>query len=49
MGLAAGCRVLHRIPRDSVLTYRDVTLPTDREVDRLWREQVECFSAAAVA
>ncbi len=43
MGLAAGCRLLHDIPKDQVLTYDDVELPPGRLIDRLRAEQEELF------
>jgi predicted homoserine dehydrogenase-like protein len=46
LGLAEGARVLRRIERDGVLTLDDVELPEGRLSDRLWREQLELFSAA---
>jgi predicted homoserine dehydrogenase-like protein len=45
MGVAEGCRVLRRIPRDQVLTYDDVELPKGRLVDRLRAEQGRAFGA----
>jgi predicted homoserine dehydrogenase-like protein len=39
MGLSEGCTLLHPVPKDSVLTFDDVTMPPERLSDRLWREQ----------
>ena len=44
MGLAPGCRVKNNIKKDTVLTYADVELPTNRLVDRLRQEQNEVFN-----
>jgi predicted homoserine dehydrogenase-like protein len=57
MGLAEGAVLLHDVPRDSVLTATDVTMPAERLSDRLWAEQRQLFAppggalppAAAVA
>ena len=43
MGLAQGCHVRRNIPKDRVLTYTDVVLPSGRVVDRLRIEQTERF------
>jgi predicted homoserine dehydrogenase-like protein len=40
MGVAQGCRLRRDVPRDEVLTYDDVELPTGRLVDDLRAEQV---------
>jgi predicted homoserine dehydrogenase-like protein len=47
MGVAEGCRLLHDVPKDRVLTYADVRLPSGRVVDRLRDEQHHRFTAAA--
>ena len=39
MGLSEGCTLRHDVPRDAVLTLRDVTMPAERLSDRLWLEQ----------
>lgn len=39
MGLSEGCTLRHDVPRDRVLTMRDVTMPAERLSDRLWLEQ----------
>jgi predicted homoserine dehydrogenase-like protein len=39
LGLAEGCRLLRAVPRDQVLTYDDVDLPTERFCDDLRRRQ----------
>ncbi|MBV9100425.1 MAG: NAD(P)-dependent oxidoreductase [Candidatus Dormibacteraeota bacterium] len=49
MGLADGCRMVRHVARDAVLTFADVALPAERTADRLWTEQLERFSPAAVA
>lgn len=46
MGVAEGCRLLRRVARDDVLTYRDVVLPEDRLVDRLRADQAAHFARA---
>jgi predicted homoserine dehydrogenase-like protein len=43
MGIAEGCRLIHDIPKDQVLTYSDVELPVGRLVDRLYIEQRSHF------
>ena len=43
MGLAEGCTLRRAIPRDAVLTYDDVAIPSGRVADRLRREQDEYF------
>lgn len=43
IGLAEGCRLKRDVPRDSVLTYDDVDLPSDRLAHALRREQDERF------
>lgn len=43
MGLAAGCRLIRDIPKDQVLTYKDVELPDNRLCDQLRRAQDEFF------
>lgn len=48
MGLAEGCRLKHDIPKDQVLTYDDVELPTGRLCDRLRAEQDQHFGSALV-
>ncbi|MDX2150734.1 MAG: hypothetical protein SFV54_08360 [Bryobacteraceae bacterium] len=45
-GLVAGCRLERDIPKDSVITYQDVTLPTDRLADQLRAEQYRVFQQA---
>jgi predicted homoserine dehydrogenase-like protein len=47
IGVAEGCRLLHDIQRDDVLTYGDVKLPSGRLVDRLRSEQAERAGAPA--
>ena len=49
MGLAEGCRLLHDVPKDHVLTYADVELPAGRLADRLREEQDAHFHGAVVA
>jgi predicted homoserine dehydrogenase-like protein len=46
MGLAEGCRLRRDVPRDRVLTYDDVELPSDRLCDRLRAEQTARFWGA---
>jgi predicted homoserine dehydrogenase-like protein len=43
MGLAEGSRLLRDVPRDQVLTYADVELPTGRLCDKLRAEQKAYF------
>jgi predicted homoserine dehydrogenase-like protein len=43
MGLTDNCRVARDVEKDTALTFDDVTLPSERLCDRLWREQVERF------
>jgi predicted homoserine dehydrogenase-like protein len=42
-GLVEGCRLKRNIPKDSVITYDDVTLPAGRLADRLRAEQYRKF------
>ena len=42
-GLVEGCTLLRDIPKDSVVTYNDVTLPPDRLADQLRAEQYRLF------
>ena len=49
MGLAEGCRVKRKLPKDAVLTYADVDLPPGRLVDRLRVEQDAAFPVAEAA
>lgn len=49
MGLVEGCRLVRDVPVDQVLTYRDVTLPDDRLVDRLRAEQDMAFPEVGAA
>jgi predicted homoserine dehydrogenase-like protein len=44
MGLAEGCRLKRDIPKDYVLTYDDVELPTGRLCDKLRAEQNAYFA-----
>ncbi|MBU2851349.1 NAD(P)H-dependent oxidoreductase [Acidithiobacillus ferrivorans] len=43
MGVAEDCRVKRAVPKDQVLTYDDVELPSGRLIERLRREQAEYF------
>ena len=45
-GLVEGCILLRDIPKDSVVTYDDVTLPPDRLGDQLRAEQYRVFRSA---
>ncbi len=47
MGVAEGCRLKSPVPRDHVLTYHDVELPSGRLVDRLRAEQDDYFHGLA--
>jgi predicted homoserine dehydrogenase-like protein len=49
MGLAEGCRLLRDVPKDRVLTYADVDLPSGRLCDRLRDEQNRRFHRPAEA
>ncbi|MBV6433905.1 MAG: hypothetical protein IANPNBLG_04139 [Bryobacteraceae bacterium] len=44
-GLVEGCKLMRDIPKDSVITYDDVTLPPDRLADQLRAEQYRHFRA----
>jgi predicted homoserine dehydrogenase-like protein len=44
MGLVEGCRLVKAVPRDSVVTYDDVELPSGRVADRLYLEQERHFA-----
>jgi predicted homoserine dehydrogenase-like protein len=48
-GLVEGCELVRDIPRDTVLTYRDVVVPPGRLADRLYAEQLEYFKEPASA
>ncbi len=48
MGLATGCRLVRDIPKDQVLTFDDVEVPSGRLCDRLWAEQQAHFSGRRV-
>jgi predicted homoserine dehydrogenase-like protein len=43
-GLVEGCTLTRDIPKDSVITFADVTLPANRLADRLYREQCDRFA-----
>ena len=49
IGVAIGARTTRAIPKDTVLTYADVTLPEGRMVDRLRAEQAAMFGSAGGA
>jgi predicted homoserine dehydrogenase-like protein len=42
-GLVEGCRLARAVPRDQVITYADVVLPSSRLADRLRAEQYRHF------
>jgi len=42
-GLVEGCVLVRDVPKDAVITYRDVNLPQDRLADRLRAEQYRHF------
>ena len=44
IGLAEGCVLKHDVAKDTVLTYSDVILPSDRLCDKLRAEQVAYFN-----
>jgi predicted homoserine dehydrogenase-like protein len=46
MGLSEGCRLNKDIPKDQVITYKDVELPEGRLCDRLRAEQSAYFAQA---
>ncbi|MCR2802126.1 SAF domain-containing protein [Microbacterium sp. zg-Y818] len=48
IGVAEGCRTVRDIPKDAVLTYADVELPSGRLVDRLRIEQAAELPATRV-
>ena len=47
MGVAAGCRLLRDVPRDTVLSYDDVDVPPGRLVDALRERQAQHFAGTA--
>jgi predicted homoserine dehydrogenase-like protein len=49
IGIAEGCRVRRDVPRDQVLGYEDVELPSGRLCDRLRREQDDRFFHRPIA
>jgi len=48
MGLAEGCRLKRDVPKDQVLTYDDVEVPTDSLCHKLRAEQDAHFGVAKV-
>jgi predicted homoserine dehydrogenase-like protein len=42
-GLVEGCRLIRDVPKDSVVTYDDITLPPQRLSDQLRAEQYRSF------
>ncbi len=46
-GLVEGCTLLRDVAKDSVVTYDDVTLPSDRFADQLRAEQYRLFRGEA--
>lgn len=49
LGVAAGCRLKHALPKDRALTYADVEIPSGRLIERLRDEQAKCFASQAGA
>ena len=49
LGLAEGCQLRHDVPKDSVLTYKDVIVPANRLRDRLRAEQTAHFATLNTA
>ncbi|BCJ91915.1 strU protein [Terrihabitans soli] len=49
MGMAEGCRLKRDVPKDAVLTYEDVDLPTGRLIDQLRSEQDRIFTGKTKA
>jgi predicted homoserine dehydrogenase-like protein len=49
MGIAEGCRLKRDIPKDQVLTYDDVELPTDSLAVKLRQEQDAHFMTKPLA
>jgi predicted homoserine dehydrogenase-like protein len=49
IGVAVGATLRHAVPKDAVLTYADVELPTGRLVDRYRAEQDALFARDAAA
>ncbi|MCK9187984.1 hypothetical protein [Acidithiobacillus sp.] len=43
IGVGEDCRIKRAVPKDQVLTYDDVELPSGRLIERLRREQAEYF------
>lgn len=43
IGVAPGCSLLRDVPRDAVITYDDVAVPSGRLTDRLREEQIRMF------
>jgi predicted homoserine dehydrogenase-like protein len=44
IGIAEDCRLKRDVPKDQVLTYDDVELPTGRLIDQLRQEQIAFFA-----
>jgi predicted homoserine dehydrogenase-like protein len=45
MGLADGCTLKVDVPKDRAVAFGDVSLPTGRLCDRLWKEQLDRFGS----
>jgi predicted homoserine dehydrogenase-like protein len=43
IGLAEGCRLTRNVTKDTVLTFDDIEIPSDRLSDKLWVEQCQQF------
>ncbi len=43
MGVSQGCKLIRDVPIDQPITYDDVELPADRQIDTLRREMIERF------
>jgi len=46
MGLARGCRVKSNLNKDTPLTFEDIEIEQERNIDRLYQEQMKLFCSA---
>jgi len=47
MGVSQNCRMIRDVPIDKPITYADVELPKERQIDSLRREMVQKFFPTA--
>lgn len=44
MGLARGCRLTKKLSKDDPVTFSDIEIERERNIDRLYQEQIKMFS-----